>query len=50
LQEQVFKNLSNVLASAGTSLQNVVKTTVFLKNMGDFAVMNEAYAKVPMRS
>lgn len=43
--ERVLKNLSAVLASAGTSLEKVVRTTVFLKNMGDFAAMNETYAK-----
>ena len=43
--EQVLKNLSAVLEAAGTSLNNVVKTTVFLMDMADFAVMNEVYAK-----
>jgi 2-iminobutanoate/2-iminopropanoate deaminase len=43
--EQVLKNLSAVLEAAGTSLNNVVKTTVFLIDMADFAVMNEVYAK-----
>lgn len=43
--EQVFKNISAVLQQAGTSLQNVCKTTVFLKNMSDFAAMNAVYAK-----
>lgn len=43
--EQVLKNLSAVLDAAGTSLNNVVKTTVFLLDMADFAVMNEVYAK-----
>lgn len=43
--EQVFKNLIAVLEAAGTSLDNVVKTTVFLADMGDFAVMNEVYAR-----
>lgn len=43
--EQVLKNLSAVLEAAGTSLNNVVKTTVFLMDMADFAAMNEIYAK-----
>src|SRR6188474_2995452 len=43
--EQVLKNLSAVLDAAGTSLGNVVKTTVFLADMGDFAAMNEAYGR-----
>lgn len=43
--EQVLKNLSAVLEAAGTSLNNVVKTTVFLADMNDFAAMNEIYAK-----
>ena len=41
---QVFENLKAVLAEAGSSLNQVVKTTVFLKDMNDFAAMNEAYA------
>jgi 2-iminobutanoate/2-iminopropanoate deaminase len=43
--EQVFANLKAVLTAAGTSLANVVKTTVYLADMGDFAQMNEVYAK-----
>ncbi|MCU0239314.1 MAG: RidA family protein [Pyrinomonadaceae bacterium] len=43
--EQVLKNLSAVLNAAGSSLANVVKTTVFLADMNDFVVMNEIYAK-----
>ncbi len=43
--ERVLKNLTAVLQEAGSSLENVVKTTVFLKSMGDFAAMNETYAK-----
>jgi 2-iminobutanoate/2-iminopropanoate deaminase len=43
--EQVLKNLSAVLEAAGTSLNNVVKTTVFLADMNDFTAMNEVYAK-----
>ncbi len=41
---QVLKNVSEVLAAAGTSMDKVVKTTVLLKNMGDFATVNEIYA------
>jgi 2-iminobutanoate/2-iminopropanoate deaminase len=43
--EQVLKNLSAVLQAAGTSLGNVVKTTVYLQDMGDFPAMNEVYAR-----
>jgi 2-iminobutanoate/2-iminopropanoate deaminase len=43
--EQVLKNLSAVLEAAGTSLGGVVKTTVFLADMSDFAAMNEVYGK-----
>lgn len=43
--ERVFKNLSAVLNAAGTSLDKVVKTTVFLADMKDFVEMNEVYAK-----
>lgn len=43
--EQVLQNLSAVLEAAGTSLLNVVKTTVFLKTMADFQAMNAVYAK-----
>jgi len=43
--EQVLKNLSEVLKAAGTSLDNVVKTTVFLADMNDFAEMNEVYSR-----
>ena len=43
--EQVLKNLAEVLKAAGSSLNNVVKTTVFLADMNDFARMNEVYAK-----
>lgn len=42
---QVFKNLSAVLEAAGSSLEKVVKTTVFLADMNDFAAMNEVYSK-----
>ena len=43
--EQVLKNLTAVLEAAGTNLGNVVKTTVFLADMGDFAAMNEVYGR-----
>jgi 2-iminobutanoate/2-iminopropanoate deaminase len=43
--ERVIKNLSAILKSAGSTLEKVVKSTVFLKNMGDFAAMNEVYGK-----
>jgi len=43
--DQVLKNLTAVLAAAGASLSNVVKTTVFLADMGDFPAMNEVYAR-----
>ena len=43
--DRILKNLTAVLQQAGSSLDKAVKTTVFLKNMGDFAAMNEAYAK-----
>jgi 2-iminobutanoate/2-iminopropanoate deaminase len=42
---QVLKNLSAVLEAAETNLNNVVKTTVFLADMNDFAAMNEIYAE-----
>jgi 2-iminobutanoate/2-iminopropanoate deaminase len=41
---RVVENLKAVLAAAGASFAQVVKTTVFLKNMGDFAAMNEVYS------
>ncbi|HEY6961617.1 MAG TPA: Rid family detoxifying hydrolase [Gaiellaceae bacterium] len=43
--EQVFANLRAILEEAGSSLENLVKTTVFLQNLDDFAAMNEVYAK-----
>ena len=43
--EQIFANLAAILAEAGTSLAKLVKTTVFLQNLDDFAGMNEVYAK-----
>jgi 2-iminobutanoate/2-iminopropanoate deaminase len=42
---QALTNIQAVLAEAGTSLQNVIKTTVFLQDMGDFHAMNEVYAQ-----
>ena len=57
--ERVLKNLTAVVAAAGSSLDQAVKTTVFLKRMKDFAAMNEVYgaffargenAKPPARS
>jgi len=42
---QVLTNIKNVLAAAGSSLEQVVKTTVFLRDMGDFTQMNAAYAE-----
>lgn len=42
---QVFTNLKAVLEEAGSSLSQVVKTTVFIKDMNDFVVLNEIYAK-----
>ncbi|MCC3359065.1 RidA family protein [Bacillus sp. REN16] len=43
--EQVFKNLQAVLAEAGASLDSVVKATVFIKNMDDFAELNNIYGE-----
>jgi 2-iminobutanoate/2-iminopropanoate deaminase len=43
--EQVFANLKAILEAAGSSLGQLVKTTVFLQDLGDFAAMNEVYAK-----
>ena len=42
---QVFTNVKNLLEAAGTSINNVVKTSVFIQNMDDFATINEIYAK-----
>jgi len=42
---QVIKNLEAILAAGGSSLQSVFKTTVFLKDMGEFAAMNEVYGE-----
>jgi 2-iminobutanoate/2-iminopropanoate deaminase len=43
--DRVLKNLSAILQAAGTGLEKVVRSTVFLKNMGDFAAMNEVYGR-----
>ncbi len=43
--DRVLKNLSGILKASGSSLEKVVRSTVFLKNMGDFAAMNEVYGK-----
>jgi 2-iminobutanoate/2-iminopropanoate deaminase len=42
---RVLENLKSVLEAAGSSMESVVKATVFLKNMADFAAMNEVYAE-----
>jgi 2-iminobutanoate/2-iminopropanoate deaminase len=42
---QVFENLAAVLQAAGTSVDQAVKATVFLRSMSDFAAMNEVYAE-----
>jgi len=53
--DRVLKNLSAILNAADSGLEKVVRSTVFLKNMGDFSAMNEVYgryfnAKPPARS
>jgi 2-iminobutanoate/2-iminopropanoate deaminase len=55
MTRQIFANISAVLTAAGSSLAKVVKVTVFLADMGDFATMNAAYgefftAEPPARS
>src|SRR5205807_3093572 len=42
---QVMKNIKALLKESGGTMHNVIKTTVFLKNMGEFAAMNEVYAE-----
>lgn len=42
--KQALTNLSNLLTAAGSSMEQVVKTTVFIKEMNDFAAINEVYA------
>jgi 2-iminobutanoate/2-iminopropanoate deaminase len=43
--ERVLENIKSVLEACGSSLDHVVKTTVFLKDMGEFAQMNDVYAR-----
>jgi len=43
--ERVLKNLSAILEASGSRIEKVVRCTVFLKNMGDFAAMNEVYGR-----
>ena len=43
--DRVLRNLDAILRAAGASLRTVLKTTVFLRDMGDFAEMNEVYAR-----
>jgi 2-iminobutanoate/2-iminopropanoate deaminase len=43
--DRALKNLSAILKAAGSGLEKVVRATVFLKDMGDFAAMNEVYAR-----
>ena len=43
--ERVIENIKAIVEAAGSNLNHVVKTTVFLKDMSDFAAMNEIYAK-----
>ena len=43
--EQVFRNLGAILDAAGSGLDQLVKTTVFLTDLGEFAAMNEVYAR-----
>ena len=43
--ERVLENLKAVLTAAGTSMERVVKTTVFLRDMADFSAMNEVYGR-----
>jgi len=48
--ERALQNLAGILKAAGTSLDRAVKTTVFLKNMSDFAAMNEVYGRYFMQA
>jgi len=43
--DRIMKNLAGILKAAGSGLDKVVRSTVFLKNMGDFGAMNEVYGK-----
>ena len=42
--EQAFQNLCNLVEASGSKVENIVKTTVFIKDMNDFAAVNEVYA------
>ena len=44
--EQVFKNMTGLLEACGTSMENVIKTTVFIKEMNDFGKINEIYEEI----
>jgi 2-iminobutanoate/2-iminopropanoate deaminase len=48
--DRVLKNLSAILQASGSSLEKVLRCTVFLKNMGDFGAMNEVYARYFQKS
>jgi 2-iminobutanoate/2-iminopropanoate deaminase len=43
--ERVLRNLTEILSAAGSGIEKVVRSTVFLKNMNDFGAMNEVYAR-----
>ncbi|HYW38765.1 MAG TPA: RidA family protein [Terriglobales bacterium] len=43
--DRVLKNLAAILQASGTTIEKVLRCTVFLKNMGDFAAMNEVYGR-----
>jgi 2-iminobutanoate/2-iminopropanoate deaminase len=43
--KQVLENLKNILEAGGSSLQNVLRTTIFLSDMDDYAMVNETYAQ-----
>jgi 2-iminobutanoate/2-iminopropanoate deaminase len=43
--DRVLKNLAAILQTSGSGLEKVLRCTVFLKNMGDFAAMNEVYGR-----
>ncbi len=43
--DQALRNLAAILVEAGSSMENLVKTSVFLKDLGDFTAMNEVYAR-----
>jgi 2-iminobutanoate/2-iminopropanoate deaminase len=43
--DRVLKNLATILQASGSSFEKVLRSTVFLKNMGDFAAMNEVYGR-----